>query len=121
VKVDLCRLESYISRVVRDPHLGIIDSNHRCSSIKVPRSSLARSPRVAVLAASLSEGSSSSSSLPASLSLGVQEASVVEKAPPASTSTSVPSLRKDEDLGGYPCGQSHLCRCHLCGCGFDRS
>jgi hypothetical protein len=32
VKVDLCRLESYISRVVRDPQLGIIDSNRRCSS-----------------------------------------------------------------------------------------
>jgi hypothetical protein len=70
---------------------------------KVPRSSLARSPRVAVLAASSSEGSSlSSSSLPASLSLGVQEASVVEKAPPARTSTPVPSLRKDEDLGAAP-------------------
>jgi hypothetical protein len=31
VKVDICRLESYICRVVRDPQLGIIDSNHRCS------------------------------------------------------------------------------------------
>jgi hypothetical protein len=36
------------------------------------------------------------------LSLGVQEASVVEKALPASTSTPVPSLRKDEDLGATP-------------------
>jgi hypothetical protein len=33
VKVDLCRLESYISRVVRDPQLGIIGSNRRCSSV----------------------------------------------------------------------------------------
>jgi hypothetical protein len=33
VKVDLCRLESYISCVVRDPQLGIIDSNRRCSSV----------------------------------------------------------------------------------------
>jgi hypothetical protein len=33
------------------------------------------------------------------LSLGVREASVVEKAPPARTSTPVPSLRKDEDPG----------------------
>jgi hypothetical protein len=34
VKVDLCRLESYICRVVRNPQLGIIDSNRRCSSVK---------------------------------------------------------------------------------------
>jgi hypothetical protein len=33
VKVDLCRLESYIYCVVRDPQLGIIDSNRRCSSV----------------------------------------------------------------------------------------
>jgi hypothetical protein len=33
VKVDICRLESYIYRVVRDPQLGIIDSNRRCSSV----------------------------------------------------------------------------------------
>jgi hypothetical protein len=32
VKVDICRLESCICRVVRDLQLGIIDSNHRCSS-----------------------------------------------------------------------------------------
>jgi hypothetical protein len=38
VKVDLCRLESYISRVVRDPQLGIIGSNHRCSSVMETRS-----------------------------------------------------------------------------------
>jgi hypothetical protein len=38
VKVDICRLESYICRVVRDPQLGIIDSNHRCSSVKETRS-----------------------------------------------------------------------------------
>jgi hypothetical protein len=36
------------------------------------------------------------------LSLGVREALVVEKAPPARTSTPVPSLRKDEDLGAAP-------------------
>jgi hypothetical protein len=70
---------------------------------KVPRSSLARSPRVAILAASSSEGSSSSSaSLPTSLSLGAQEALVVEKGLPARTSTLVPSLRKDEDPGAAP-------------------
>jgi hypothetical protein len=34
VKVDICRLESYICRVVRDPQPGIIDSNHRCFSDK---------------------------------------------------------------------------------------
>jgi hypothetical protein len=32
VKVDICRIESYICRVVRDPQLGIINSNRRCSS-----------------------------------------------------------------------------------------
>jgi hypothetical protein len=32
VKVDICRFESYICHVVRDPQLGIIDSNLRCSS-----------------------------------------------------------------------------------------
>jgi hypothetical protein len=37
VKVDICRLESYICRVVRDPQLGLIDSNHRCSSVKETR------------------------------------------------------------------------------------
>jgi hypothetical protein len=34
VKVDICRLESYICRVVRDPQLGIIDSNRRYFSDK---------------------------------------------------------------------------------------
>jgi hypothetical protein len=33
MKVDICRLESYICRVVRDPQLGIIDSNRCCSSV----------------------------------------------------------------------------------------
>jgi hypothetical protein len=32
VKVDICELESGICRVVRDPQLGIIGSNRRCSS-----------------------------------------------------------------------------------------
>jgi hypothetical protein len=31
VKVDICQLESCICRVVRDPQLGIIDWNRRCS------------------------------------------------------------------------------------------
>jgi hypothetical protein len=39
VKVDICRLESYLCRVVRDPQLGIIDLNCRCSSVKETRSS----------------------------------------------------------------------------------
>jgi hypothetical protein len=34
VKVDICRFESCICRVVRDPQLGIIDSNRRRSSDK---------------------------------------------------------------------------------------
>jgi hypothetical protein len=34
VKVDICRLESYMCRVIRDLQLGIIDLNRRCSSIK---------------------------------------------------------------------------------------
>jgi hypothetical protein len=38
VNVDICRLESYICRVVRDPQLGLIDSNRRCSSVKETRS-----------------------------------------------------------------------------------
>jgi hypothetical protein len=38
VKVDICRLESYICRVVKDPQLGIIDSDRRCSSIMETRS-----------------------------------------------------------------------------------
>jgi hypothetical protein len=65
----------------------------------VPHSLLAHSPRAVVLVMSSSEGSSSSSSsLPASLSLGVREASVVEKALPVRRSTLVPSLQKDKDL-----------------------
>jgi hypothetical protein len=38
VKIDICRLESYICRVVRDPQLGIIDSNRHCSLVKKTRS-----------------------------------------------------------------------------------
>jgi hypothetical protein len=38
VKVDICRLESYVCGVVRDPQLGIIGLNHRCSSVKETRS-----------------------------------------------------------------------------------
>jgi hypothetical protein len=38
VKVDICRFESCICRVVRDLQLGIIDSNRRCSSVKETRS-----------------------------------------------------------------------------------
>jgi hypothetical protein len=38
VKIDIYRLESYICRVVRDPQLGLIDSNRRCSSVKETRS-----------------------------------------------------------------------------------
>jgi hypothetical protein len=38
VKVDLYRLESYISRVVRDPQLGIISLNRRYSSVMETRS-----------------------------------------------------------------------------------
>jgi hypothetical protein len=38
VNVDICRLESYICHVVRDPQLGIIDSNRHCSSVKETRS-----------------------------------------------------------------------------------
>jgi hypothetical protein len=34
VKVDICRLKSYMRRVVRNPQLGLIDSNRRCSSVK---------------------------------------------------------------------------------------
>jgi hypothetical protein len=40
VKVDICRFESYICRVVRDPQLGIIDSNRRCSSYMETRFSV---------------------------------------------------------------------------------
>jgi hypothetical protein len=38
VKVDICRLKPYICRVVRNPQLGIIDLNRRCSSVKETRS-----------------------------------------------------------------------------------
>jgi hypothetical protein len=38
VKVDICGLKSCICHVVRDPQLGIIDSNHRCSSVMETRS-----------------------------------------------------------------------------------
>jgi hypothetical protein len=38
VKVDICRLESYICRVVWNPQLGIIDSDRRCSSVMETRS-----------------------------------------------------------------------------------
>jgi hypothetical protein len=38
VKVDICRFESCICRVVRDPQLGIIDSNHHYSSVMETRS-----------------------------------------------------------------------------------
>jgi hypothetical protein len=40
VKVDICRFESYICRVARDPQLGIIDSNRRCSSVMETRFSI---------------------------------------------------------------------------------
>jgi hypothetical protein len=40
VMVDLCRLESYISCVVRDPQLGIIGSNRYCSSVMETRFSI---------------------------------------------------------------------------------
>jgi hypothetical protein len=38
VKVDICRLESCICRVVRDPQLSKIDLNCHCSSVKETRS-----------------------------------------------------------------------------------
>jgi hypothetical protein len=38
VKVDICRFESCIYRVVRDPQLGIIGLNRRCSSVMETRS-----------------------------------------------------------------------------------
>jgi hypothetical protein len=38
VKVDICRLESCICHAVRDPQLGIIGSNHHCSSVKETQS-----------------------------------------------------------------------------------
>jgi hypothetical protein len=40
VKVDICRLKFCICRVVRNPRLGLIDSNRRCSSIKETRFSV---------------------------------------------------------------------------------
>jgi hypothetical protein len=40
VKVDICGLESSICSVVRDPQLGIISSNHCCSSVMETRFSI---------------------------------------------------------------------------------
>jgi hypothetical protein len=40
VKFDICRFESCICRVVRDPQLGIIDSSHHCFSIMETRSTV---------------------------------------------------------------------------------
>jgi hypothetical protein len=40
VKVDICRFESCICRVVRDPQLGIIGLNCRCSSVMETRFSV---------------------------------------------------------------------------------
>jgi hypothetical protein len=40
VKVDIYRLKSYICRVVRNPQLGIIGSNRRCSSVMETRFSV---------------------------------------------------------------------------------
>jgi hypothetical protein len=40
VRVDICGLESYICRVVRNPQLGLIDSNRRCSSVMETRFSV---------------------------------------------------------------------------------
>jgi hypothetical protein len=38
VKVDICRFESCICRAVRDPQLGIIGLNRRCSLVMETRS-----------------------------------------------------------------------------------
>jgi hypothetical protein len=38
VKIDIYRFESCICRAVRDTQLGIIGSNHRCSSVMKTRS-----------------------------------------------------------------------------------
>jgi hypothetical protein len=32
-EVDICGSRTYICRVVRNPQLGLIDSNRRCSSV----------------------------------------------------------------------------------------
>jgi hypothetical protein len=40
VKVEIYRLESYICCVVRNPQLGIIGSNHHCSSVMETRFSV---------------------------------------------------------------------------------
>jgi hypothetical protein len=69
---------------------------HRWCIRKVPRSSLVRSPRVAVVVASSSKGSLSSSS-----SFGVREAPVV-KAPLVRTSTLIPPLWKEDGLAAAP-------------------
>jgi hypothetical protein len=38
MRVDICKIWFYICREVRDPQLGIIDSNYHCSSIMETRS-----------------------------------------------------------------------------------
>jgi hypothetical protein len=38
MRVDICKIWFYICHEVRDPQLGIIGSNHRCSSVMETRS-----------------------------------------------------------------------------------
>jgi hypothetical protein len=38
MRVGICKIWFYICRVVRDPQLGIIGSNRRCSSVMETRS-----------------------------------------------------------------------------------
>jgi hypothetical protein len=38
MRVDICKIRFYICRDVRDPQLGIIGSNRRCSSVMETRS-----------------------------------------------------------------------------------
>jgi hypothetical protein len=38
MRVDICKIGFYICREVRDPQLGIIGSNRRCSSVMETRS-----------------------------------------------------------------------------------
>jgi hypothetical protein len=38
MRVDICKFWFYICREVRDPQLGIIGLNHRCSSVMETRS-----------------------------------------------------------------------------------
>jgi hypothetical protein len=40
VKVDICRLKSYMCHMVRNPQLGITGLNHCCSSVKEIRFSV---------------------------------------------------------------------------------